>query len=189
MKRFFQEYGTTLGLIWIGSALIFVFAFMLFLKPQLQTKKKLAKQAAKLKQEYQQASGTLNEMARGNFEKELAMLKDRVDEFVTDSDGTANLTFDISRIAGKNKVSAFSIKGRNNLEVSKIEGCQTIGESKIDVDFESGFEQFARFVNALERHMPVIFIDDFSIERGRKKGENSRVAMTLAVFVQKRQDG
>jgi len=189
MNKAFKEYATMLGMVWLGCGVIFILAFMFFLKPQLQTKKNLAKQLAEKKVEFKNACDTLSEQSREDFEKELAKFKEKIEEFVTDSDGTANLTFDISRIASANRVLSFSIKGRNNLEISDIEGCTLIGQSRMDVDFESDFRQFARFLNSLERHFPVIFIDSFSIDKSRGGTEKSKVAMALSVFVQKRQGG
>ena len=187
MNKALKEYIITLGLVWLGCAVLFIFVFMFFLKPQFKAKKMLAKQFAEKKAEFENARDTLSEQSRADFEKELSMLREKVEGFVTDSDGTANLTFDISRIANANNVSSFSIKGRNNLEVKDIEGCSLIGRSRIDVDFESNFKQFAKFLNSLERHEPVIFIDSFSIDKNRQNAEKAKVAMTLSVFVQKRQ--
>jgi hypothetical protein len=188
MNKHLKEYAIVLGMVWLGCAVLLMFLFMLFVKPQLALKKDLNKQIAEKKEEYEKTCVVLGEKAQGEFEVELKNLQEKVEDYVTDSDGTANLTFDISRIASSNKVSSFSIKGRNNLEVSEVEGCKLIGQSQMDVDFESNFIQFAKFLNRLERHIPVIFINSFSIEKLEHDKDNGRVAMTLSVLVQKRQD-
>jgi len=96
------------------------------------------------------------------------------------------LTFDISQIANEKKLDSFSIKGKDTSE--KSTDFKYLSENRIDVSFAAAFNQFATFLNALERHWPVIFVDSFKITRSRRAEPDHKVNMNLAVFVRKRQD-
>jgi len=109
--------------------------------------------------------------------------------FVVDIENSANLTFDISQIATEKQVASFSVKSRDEHEVSPIPNCARIGENHIDVGFSAGFNQFATFLNALERHRPVIFIDTFTLTSSKQDGQNYQISLKVAVLVRKQQGG
>ncbi len=98
------------------------------------------------------------------------------------------MTFDIGRIANEEKVASFSIRNNDKQSVSDIPDCNSICENHIDISFIAGFNQFATFVNALERHQPVLFVNEFSISRSKKGQSAYQVSLDVAAFVKKRQD-
>jgi Tfp pilus assembly protein PilO len=111
-----------------------------------------------------------------------------LNDFVIESDDSANLTLDISQIASEKKLDSFMIKTKENRENSAIPDCKYITEDRIDIGFNAGFNQFAAFLNALERHQPVVFIDTFSIARSKQDDSGHKVNMNLAVFARKWQE-
>ena len=98
------------------------------------------------------------------------------------------MTFDISQIANEKKIASFSIKTKDDRRGPAIPKYTYISENHIDVSFTAGFNQFAAFLNALERHRPVIFIDRFEITRSEQDSSGHEASMRLSVFVRKRQD-
>jgi Tfp pilus assembly protein PilO len=187
MKKVLREYATTLGLIWVACFIVLIFVYVLVLKPQGQIKQTLLKQLEVKKQDYIAARATSNDESRSLLVADVEQMQGRLRRFVTDSDGSANLTFAISRIANENKVAAFSIKARDNKSLFEIPQCSVIGENRMDVSFVGDFRQFAMFLNALERHEPVIFVDSFSITKDNRDDEANKVSMSLSVFVEKNQ--
>ena len=109
-------------------------------------------------------------------------------DFVVDFEDSANLIFDISQIATEKKVDSFSIKGQEDRRGSTGLDLKHLREHRIDINFAGGFNQFATFLNALERHRPVIFVDKFEITRSRQENSGHKVNMDLVVLVKKRQD-
>jgi hypothetical protein len=49
-------------------------------------------------------------------------------------------------------------------------------------------EQFATFVNTLERHQPVLFVNEFTISRSNKGLLTYQVSLDVAVFEKKQQE-
>ncbi len=189
MKKVFREYLTTLGLIWLGCLIVFIFAYMLLIKPQSRFKQNLLKKLEEKKQDYIAASEASNEEIRKKLVLDVEQLENQLREYVADASSSANLTFDVSRIANKNNVLSFSIKSKNNKGTFDLPQCKLIGENRMDVSFGSDFRQFARFLNALERHEPVVFVDSFSISKGNRTEEENKVDMSLSVFVEKEKGG
>jgi len=185
MKKVFKEYAITLGLIWVGCLIVFVFMYMLVLKPQGGVKKEVARQLYEKKNDYISTYEASNEEVKKQLLVELKELQSHLNDYVADTNVSANLTFDISSIANENNVLSFSIKGRDSKGTVEIADCKLIGQNRLDISFNGDFRQFAMFLNALERHVPVIFVDSFSITSSNNDREKPRVIMMLSVFVEK----
>lgn len=190
MQRLLKEYGMTLGIIWGACLMVFVFTYVWVLSPQSLMKQKFSSELEEKKQDYVAARGASQEGARKRLLLEVEELEDKLRSYVADSNGSTNLTFDISQIANKNDVASFSIKSKanNNFFFFDVPQCSLISENRMDVSFMSDFRQFAMFLNSLERHEPVVFVDSFSITRSRQSDSGHRVSMGLSVFVEKRND-
>jgi Tfp pilus assembly protein PilO len=189
IKNISKEYLTTLGLVWIAAGILFVFAYMLFLKPQAQVKQQFEKKLTEMRQDYASAVKASNENVKKQLAEEVEQLEERLGQFVADADKSADITFDISKIANKHNVSSFSIKSKDSRGFFPIPQCELIGENKIDVSFNGKFEQFARFLNNLERYSPAIFVNTFSIKSDRSDPLAQKVDMGLSVLVEKPKDG
>jgi hypothetical protein len=102
---------------------------------------------------------------------------------VIDVSEESGLTLDVSKMAHEMELDAFSSQRKTEQLHTEIPNCEKIEESHINITFRSGFPRFAQFVNALERHRPVIFIDKFSISRSERGQSIPETAMTLNVLV------
>ena len=99
------------------------------------------------------------------------------------------MTFDISQIANEKKVASFSSKVKKSRGLSTITDYKYIYEDQIVISFIGDFNQFATFLNALERHRPVIFVDKFSLTRSGQEDSVYKVSLNVAALVKKQQDG
>ena len=189
MKAIYIKHLKTTGLMWAGCLVLFLLANILVLAPQRRNRKNIEKQLTDKKQIHSSALAAAQKKSKIRLSEQIEDLQDRLTDFVSGSDDSANLIFDISQIANEKKVDSFSIKARNKPGGSEIPNCEHICENHIDISFTSGFEQFATFLNALERYRPVVFVDKFTITRAEHDSSGHRVRMDLAVFVKKQQDG
>ncbi len=64
----------------------------------------------------------------------------------------------------------------------------SIEESNIDISFVSGFNQFASFVNSLERHKPVILVHEFELARSHQNKTAYQVTLDVRALVRKQQE-
>ncbi len=178
----------TVALTWISCFIVFVFAYLLVFAPQNKIKKRVEKEIAKSKQEYNFASGATQEETKIQLKKEIEQLQNKVKDFMIDFADLANLTFDISRIASEKRISSFSIKNKYS-GISEIRDCKYIGKNEIEITFTASFDQFTAFLSALERHQPVVFVEEFTVSRASsdKNRTSLHVNMKVSVFVRKQQ--
>ncbi|MHC4456772.1 MAG: GspMb/PilO family protein [Planctomycetota bacterium] len=188
MNSVYRKYLKTIALVWAGCFLLLFFIYMLVLAPHRKSKEQIEQRLAEKKQIYDSVVEMAQEETQQKLNKQIEDLRDRLKDFAIDFEDSANLTFDISRIASEGKLSSFGIKGKEGRGGSaKLDG-KYIGENQINVDFESGFHEFTTFLNALERHSPVVFVDGFTITRSKQDSSGHQVSMNLSVFVRKRMD-
>jgi hypothetical protein len=179
----YKKYFTTVGLIWAACFVVFCFAYLLIMSPQHNIIKPIDSKLAEKEQRYESIVKAAREENVARVKEDIERLRSKVDEFAANIEYAGNLTFDISRIAGEKKVTAFSIKGKGANVVSEISDCKYIGENRIEISFISGFNEFATFLNALERHRPVVFVNGFTLNQARQGGTGYQVSMNVAVLV------
>ena len=188
MKPIYKKYFKTIALIWTGCLVLFFIANVLLLAPQRNNKKQLGKDLAEKKQMYASVLELTDEKARARINSQIEQLRQSIRGFVIDSEDLANLTLDISKIANEKKLASFSVRTRDERTGSTIPNCSYITESHMDISFTSSFNQFAAFLNALERHQPIVFINKFTITRSQQNDSSNQVNMDIAVLTRKSQN-
>jgi hypothetical protein len=187
--KIYKRYLVATGLIWAVCLVLFCLAYMLLLRPLISNEKRLEDRLAEKKQVYESVLTASRTETRIKMNKEIESLIDELGTFVVDIENSANLTFDISQIATEKEVVSFSVKSRDDYEVSPIPNCARICENHIDIGFSAGFHQFATFLNALERHRPVLFIDTFTLTSSKQDGPDYQVTLKVAALVRKQKGG
>ncbi len=178
----------TVAIIWVGSFILFAIVYLVLLLPQKKSKEQVESEYDRMKLKYESVIEMRNEETKARFKEELESLENKVKDFTLDSEKASNLTFDISQIANKKKVDSFSIKTQENVKTTADLGLKYIKENEIDINFAGSFNQFATFLNTLERNRPVVFVDSFKITRSHRDDLGHKVNMNLAVFICKQQD-
>jgi len=188
MKPNYKKHLITIGLIWAGCFALFLFVYMFLIMPHKKTRKQTAKILAEKKELYNQVMKVSAKKVRNSLEEEIQNLLNDVKKFAVDFENFADLTFDIGRIAGQKDLDNFSIKYKKKPTAYETDEHTYINNNIIDISFTGGFNQFAVFLNTLERHQPVIFIDKFRIMRSKQKDSDHKVTMNLSVLVRKPQN-
>ena len=186
--KIYKTYLIRTAIAWGACLVLFVLAYMFILGPHKKSRKALESTLAEKKQQYEMAQIAAQEQTKIRLNEQIENLHDKIKDFVVDFDDSANLTFDIGRIATEEKVSSFSIKNDEKQSVTEIPDCNSICENHIDISFIAGFNQFATFVNALERNQPVLFVNEFTLSRSKKGQSTYQVVLDVAAFVRKQQD-
>lgn len=176
------------AIIWAVSFVLLALAYVVVLSPQQKSKQQVETEYAETKRKYDSVIEMSREETKAKFKEELESLKNKLKDFTVDFEDAPNLTFDISQIANKKKVESFSIKTQENIKTSAGLGLKYIKENEIDINFAGDFNQFATFLNTLERSRPVVFVDSFKITRSQREELGHKVNMKLAVFIRKQQE-
>ena len=188
MKPIHKKYCKTAALIWTACLVLLVIAYFVLLAPQKKIMKQLEEQLVQTKQSYENVQQSESPEAKEKLYKQLEVLKDKLAKFAIDIEDTADLTFNISKIANEKNVSSFTIKDKSSKGGTELPGCSSVSEHQISINFKSGFTQFASVLNALERHHPFVFIDNFAISRSQQDDLSHDINMNLAVYARKKQD-
>ena len=173
----------------MGCLVLFLIIYAIVLIPQKRHKRQIEEQLAREKQAYNFVLKAVQEETRIRLNEQIENLRRKIGDFIIDFEDSANLTLDISQIANEENITSFSIKNRNNRGAAELPDCKYISENYIDISFAADFNQFAAFLNTLERHRPVLFVKDFKITRSNSGGIRHDVTMSLAFFVRMKQDG
>jgi len=187
--RIHKNYLMVAGAIWAASFVVFLIAYFLVIGPQKDYIRSAENRLAEKKQELETAERAAREETNAKLNEQIEHLESRLKDFVIDFEDSANLTFDISQVASDQKVSSFSVKTRDNREPVAIPDCSYIFEDYLEISFTGGFQQFATFLNALERHRPVLFIDKFTVMHSREERTKYQVGMDVTFLVGKPQEG
>ena len=188
IMKIHKKYITTIAAVWTGCFILFLAAYIILLVPQQKSKKRIEGQLAEVMQKHNSALTANQEDTKKRKNEEIEKLRETMKNFAYDYEDSANLTFDISQIANNKKVNSFSFKMQEDSRGSQGSDLQYIQENSIDISFIGDFIQFATILNALERHQPVVFVDNFKITRSALEDSNHRTNMKLAVFLRKPQD-
>ena len=186
MKSNIKKYYTTVGLIWIACAILFSFVYMLVLEPQRQQKKSMTNQLIEAKRACDAAVKAGEEQTQARLSKQLTDLQARLKAFATDSGESANLTFDISKLASEQQIDAFGIKSLGSRNAPDMSEFIHVGENYFDVSFTAGFNQFAGFLSALERHEPAVLVNKFAITRSEELEQDHHAKLNLSALVKKK---
>lgn len=184
-----REYILMMGLAWAACFVLFALAYFFVISPQLGVKARLARESAEKKQMCEVAINIAKEDSKKKLSDEVKGLKSKLSGYAVDSEESANLTLNIGRIAADKRVSSFAIKSVDQImDAGQVESGY-LQENYVEVTFKSGFNQFATFLNALERHQPVIFVNKFKVLRGGRDDKLNTVDMGISIFVRKQADG
>lgn len=185
MKIIQKKYLGTMLLVWGACLILLFFAYMIVLLPQSQQKKHLKSELDKMEQRYSEIQDATNQESRDRLTNLVESLRNLAGAFVINFEDNSNLTFDIGHLAELQNLGSLSIKTRPDQSLLK---CSHITENQISINFNSGFNQFLALLNALERHRPVVFVDDFSVNRPQQGQQNNEITMNLSVLMTKRLD-
>lgn len=184
MKVLPKKYYIALAIVWIATIVVGGGGYYFVLKSQSNTIAKTKAQLVDAEKQYEQAQLAKNDKYKAKLEEQLLASKDRICEFIADPAETAGITFEINQIASDLNVEDFSSKRNETQSCKELPECESLGELYIDIKFDSQFNQFAKFVNLLERHTPFIFVESFEVIRSKLTDKNHKVKMSLAYFVE-----
>jgi hypothetical protein len=183
-----KKYLTKAAIGWAACLVAFAVTYGMVLRPQRIVEKRLDKKLTEKKQLYESAQRAGRQATRTRLNGQIKRLRDRLHDFVSSFEDSANLTFDVGQIASQEKVASFSVKGKEKRTTSTVPDCNCIRENHMDISFVSGFYQFATFVNALERHKPVLFVNEFTLARSNQNKSVYEATLDVAALVKKPRD-
>jgi len=176
------------AVIWAVCLVFFVLIYVLVLGPQSRARNRLESEYNEKKQTYEFAQNAAREETRNRLLEQIGSLRNDLGVFTVDIDNSANLIFDISRIAREKNVGSLNVEKVKEGRVSDEDLAKNISESRINISFVASFSEFAAFLNALERHHPVLFVNEFKLIQSSQNDSAYQVDIDVAALIKKQQD-
>lgn len=182
-KLTLTPYQKAAATVWGISLLLLAAGLFGLYWPQHEKLQQLHKQ---YEESYEQAlaakEATSLETCR-RLEEQVLRSTAQVGAFTVNADQVNGLVFEIGRLAGQLNLAGFSSKSVNVQTTEKTPSKQRISEMWLSVDFQGTYQQFARFVNLLERNTPAIFVEKVSGQRDTKDGTRCTFQMELSMLM------
>ncbi|MHC4507892.1 MAG: hypothetical protein ACYTAO_02900 [Planctomycetota bacterium] len=184
MKPIYRKYLKAGAVFWALCFVVLFLFYLIVLGPQEQVRSRTEMRLAEVQALAQEATEAAQEKTKTRLAEQVREAADTLGRFVIGEKLTDSLSLDIREIPGREALSAFGISAGGEALI-QMSNCKYIFGKRLSVNFTSSFNEFAAFLNALERNRPVIFIDTFSIIRSRDGTSEHQVDMALAVLVEK----
>jgi len=191
MKTVYGKYIKGAAVFWaVCFIALFVF-YLLVLGPQEKLRARIEAKLIETRDLAEAARDASKDENKAMLDEQVAELDKRLRDFVAEKESMSGFNFIVDEISRDIKLSSAPITATGGEAVVNIENCKFLSARNLDVNFTSSFNNFAIFINALERgdkaqnSRPVIFVDSFSITRSSEEQANHKVDMKLAVLVAK----
>lgn len=180
-----SKYLTALIAIW-GISLLFVgIGYFLFYVPQKMELTQLQNQYSESQEKLAHARLAGQDQTKEKMKLRCEESERLISGFSTDHDRMTELVFKIGQIANNLRLAEFSSKNENKKDQSSVQKSKTLEEGWLNVEFCASFNQFMQFVNQLEQHCPVVFVEEVSFQRSTSSGKGHRVALKLSFLAKK----
>lgn len=170
---------------WGPCLLLATASYAMILRPRLEYKRELAAKVLSSKEQYARALEAAKEKDQGRLAGQVESLRDQIADFVVRLDDAPNLAFRIGAMANEARLESFGMRPLNRQGPDTLSEPQSFVEKHLDLTFCAGFGRFAAFLNMLERHHPVFFVETFAISRAPEEDAEPRANMELTVLVEK----
>ncbi len=184
MKSNTGKYIKAAVFVWSGCFIVFLLVFMTVLSPLKKRRTLIETEYTKIKANADDAKLAAQEQTKIWLNERIENLNKSLGDFVIRPGSISNLTYEISGISNEIGLNTFQVSPTGQ-SVTALDNCKYVSGQLYQVGFTASFNQFAAFLNALERYRPVIFVDTFSIARSRQGDTDHKVGMQLAVLVAK----
>jgi len=180
-----NRYLIVLAVAWGPCLLAAAASYAVILRPQLDHRQELEALVASSKERYTRAIDAAKEKDQSRLLEQVESLHHRISDFVVSLADTPDLSFKIGTLAHETKLTSFGMRPANKSGPEAGPDFERIAEKHLDMTFAGEFRHFAAFLNALERHHPVLFVETFAISRPMDKDSQPQANMEVAVLVEK----
>ncbi len=161
----FKQYTLLVSCTWGLWALIAGAAYFLVLGPQQIAVARLEREFHISNEQYAMAQTAQRKETKAHIESILKEQTEKTSRFVVPSDMASGMTVHISQLASEHGLSEFSTKTRELSSTFGTDSKANLTDAWLELTFACSFNQFAAFLNSLERSRPVLFVESAQIIR------------------------
>jgi Tfp pilus assembly protein PilO len=181
-----SRYTIITAILWAVSVIVLGGGYFLFHAPQQAEFLRLKNQCAESQTALEQAQLAAQDQTKAKQKQRCEEVSQLISGFSTQQDAVTELVFEIGRIANELHLSEFSSKNQKQKNYSTVGKSELVSEVWLEVDFQASFEQLAQFVNQLECHSPVVFVEEVSFRRGPQSDKGHKMSLQLSFLAETR---
>jgi hypothetical protein len=170
---------------WAVSVVVVGAGHVLFYQPQKAELAQVRKQFSESQTELENAQLAAQDQVKEKMKLRCEETSRLISEFSTKPDKMTELVFQVGQIANDLRLAEFSSKNEKRKDKSTVEKSKTLDESWLNVEFFATFNQFSEFINRLERHCPVVFIEEVAFRRGTSRAKGHTASLRLSFLAEK----
>lgn len=175
-------YQITLMGTWTVSILLLGAGYLMLFEPRAQLLVRTENKLSESNETLALAKMAAREDSRHKQTEKLELTRQTIDRFSIPQENITALVFEIGEIANELRISEFSSKIRDYSQKQKTGSAGCLQESWLNIECSASFEQLIQFINRLERHDPVVFVEKLSIQRRSGETAGHEVEMELSLL-------
>lgn len=168
--------------VWGGCLVLFGAGFFFCYLPQHELMAQVRHRWQDTSRQAAVAQQAASPEARQQVEQQAERVLEQLGAFTISVDQVSGLVFEIGRMADSLKLQGYSSKYLESpTRMEKPTQPPLLSEAWLSVEFSGSYEQFARFVNLLERNRPAIFVEKVTVTRGHSASDICRFQLELSI--------
>jgi hypothetical protein len=183
MQQIYKKYLITATSIWVVSFLALAVLYAYLVVPQGGEIAQLNSKLSLKDTELANARDANKPETRKRLATEIKDLNGRIGEFACGTADAGKIAVDISQIANSLRLKEFSCRLPDTELSKEVAGAKHLGSVMLQISFKGTFLQFAVFVNNLERHIPVVFVNTYSIQLPTDSSGDNTISLSCRAFV------
>lgn len=183
MKPIHKKFLITVTILWAMAVAAFAGLHFLLLSPQREAVRIVDEKLALKAEELDKYKAVGLPGVRVEWDERIETMSANLGQYVANPEDLDRLAFSISRIANEIGVKGFSSKELGEKSYAEMPNYDYIGRSSTSVSFLGTFNQLAMFVNALERHGPVVFLDELTISQVPRLENENQIHILYNMYV------
>ena len=181
-----SRYTIVTAAVWAVSAVLLGGGYGLLYAPQQVRATQVKNQCAESQSALEQAQLAARDKTKARQKQQCEDINQLISGFSIPQNATTELVFEIGRIAQELRLSEFSSKNQKKKNYSTVGKSTFVSEVWLKVEFQATFEQFAQFINRLESHSPVVFVEEISFRRGSQSDKSHKMSLQLSFLAETR---
>ncbi len=183
MKPFHKKFLVIWALAWGTSLLLLVIIHVFLMTPQKDELKRLHGELVEKERQYSTSEIADSPGTRTQLSRETEQLSEKLAEYVVERDDLSKVPFSVNKIASEFGLRKYKSRLMTGGFYIPIDNCYRIGSMNVRLNFNCTFNELAGFINTLERHKPIIFIEEFSVEQPSGTETELQMSMIFSTFV------
>ena len=179
-----KKYWICVAALWVPWLILCVLTYLFVLEPLAQKYKTVHTQFASSNDLVSVARLASLEDTKQRQQAQLDELQAWIDSYCATEAQQDQVIFEISRLANAFALADYAGKTKQNVWGTGEDEEVKIQRVWMTITFKAPFQQFAAFVNAMERNCPAVFIESARIEKSQDRANQHRAKLLISFFTE-----